>query len=153
MSFAGLLLFTNNSRFDDRATISEAWKLKRGYTHLKSRNMELLEKIELEFQPAFDARVRQIIAEQTTIYAAKYPFVGKITVGMGAVAVDDKDGVIMHEINWEDHNRRNPKDDDGIFEQIQSERQSACDDEFIAFLRQVQSSRLCSFCPEDILFL
>lgn len=113
--------------------------------------MNFLESLEIEFQPAFDARVRQIIAEQTPVYAAKYPFVGKITVGMGAVAVDDKDGIIMHETNWADHNKRNPNDDDEIFDQIQAEREAANDDEFIVFLQKVQSSRLCSFCPDDIL--
>lgn len=114
--------------------------------------MNFLRQIIDEFQPAFDARVRQVIAEQTPIYAAKYPFVGKITVGMGTVAVDDKDGIIMHYVNWADHDKRNPNDDDEIFNKIQSERQAAAEDDFILFLVQVQYSPLCSFCPEDILF-
>lgn len=114
--------------------------------------MDFLEKLELEFQPTFDVRVRQIIIEQTPIYAAKYPFVGKITVGMGTVAVSDKDGVSMHSVNWKDHDSRNPKDDDVIFDRIQTERQLADADEFIVFLTQVQYSKLCSFCPDDIIF-
>jgi hypothetical protein len=114
--------------------------------------MDILEKLEIEFQPAFDARVKQIIAEQIPIYADKYPFVGKIHVGMGAVAVDDRDGVIMHDDNWPDHNKRNPKDIDSIYEQIVAERKAASEDEFIVFLQQVQGSRFCGSCPDDIVF-
>ena len=125
---------------------------KQGYTLFKLLKMDILEKLEIEFQPAFDARVRQIIAEQTPIYAAKYPFVGRITIGMGTVAVDDKDGIIMHEINWTDHDKRNPEGLDEIFVQIQVERSAASDDAFIVFLQQVQSSRFCSFCPDNIVF-
>lgn len=123
-----------------------------GYTHFKFLKMDILKKIEIEFQAAFDARVRQIVAEQTPLYAAKYPFVGRITVGMGAVSVDDKDGIIMHEINWLDHDKRNPQGLDEIFAKIQAERSAADNDPFIVFLRQVQSSRFCSFCPDDIIF-
>lgn len=116
---------------------------------------ELIEKLELEFQPAFDARVRQIIAEQTITYTAKYPFVGKITVGMGTVAVDDKSGIIMHGINWDYYNERCEKenggaDSDDIFDEINAERAAANEDEFIRFLHHIQYHRLCSFCPEDI---
>ena len=114
--------------------------------------MSILEKIELEFTPAIGARVRQIIAEQTPIYGAKYPFVGLINIGMGTCGVYDKDGIIMHEVNWQDHDRRNPNDDDDIFEQIQAERQAADDDEFISFLTEIQSVRMCSFCPGNIVF-
>ena len=113
--------------------------------------MTLLEKIELEFTPALNKRVLQEIKKQTVIYSQKYPFVGKLTIVMGAVAVCDRDGIIMHDTNWKDHDKRNPNGVDTIFDQIQSERQAASCDEFVQFLADIQYSRLCTIQVMDIL--
>jgi hypothetical protein len=113
--------------------------------------MTLFEKIEKEFTDAFNDRVLETIKEQIPIYSKKYPFVGKITIGMGGAAVDDRDGVIMHDMNWKDHDQRNPKGDDSIFNKIKAERDAAYNDEFIYFLRDIQFSDICTVQVGEIL--
>jgi hypothetical protein len=121
--------------------------------------MNLLENLEVEFQPKFEIfqlefnnRVKEIIAEQIPIYSAKYPFVGKITIGMGTVAVDDRDGIILHDTNWEDHDKRNPTNVDYIYDQNQSERDAANNDPFIIFLVELQTNDWCTYLPSEIIF-
>ena len=129
---------------------------KAGLHDFKFFKMKSIEQIELEFTPAFDARIREVIESQKPIYAKKYPFVGKIITGMGGVAVYDKDGVILFETNWPrldaEIAERSSEDEDDIFNENQKLREEAEEDDFIDFLREAHCHKLCSFCPEDIIF-
>lgn len=116
----------------------------------------MFEKLEKEFQPLFDKRVKEIIEKEKVEYSRKYPFVKEILIGMGSVVLIDRDGIYVNETNWFDYDKRLDADPDSdgeaIFYELQQKRDAAILDEFIQFLQDVHCSRFCDICPEDIIF-
>lgn len=67
-------------------------------------------------------------------YSKKYPFVGKIVSGNGAVCVIDVDGVSLNKMNWEMFDRMFPGGGDADFESFSNMRKDAATDPFIKLL-------------------
>lgn len=96
-----------------------------------------------KFQPAFEKFAKKHIEKEAKKYHKKYPFVKRLSVGMGSASAIDADGVHCFDINWPALDAliaaEPERDEDEILEEHTQIRTEAEEDDFLTLLQQLQS--------------